>query len=301
MFVNEYTNPAACGIKNTTEAAFIYRYQWLGYETTNGDMNASPQSQLLTLSTKIREINSGIGLFVLNDKIGPIRSFNAKFSYAYHINLADDLKLGLGMRAGIFQQSFDPSVWNPTQPVALDNRLSYLSTNRSGSNFDLGAGLWLQGTKFFAGLSFSHLTQPTFLYNTVSDTVYDKSKIFRHYYITGGYIFTLNENWSLTPTALIKSDLLNFSHTQIDVSAIVRYNNGLFWGGLSYRLQESMVALIGVGLLNDRSLKIGYAFDLIVNGSNAKSGTSHEIMVTYSKPVAEILPRPIIRTPRFRY
>jgi type IX secretion system PorP/SprF family membrane protein len=297
MFVNSYINPASCGINNTTDIAFIYRNQWTPFSTpANGGISGNPQSQLLTFSTKIQQINSGIGIYIINDQLGPInRNLNANLSYAYHIDLGQDIKLSLGVRIGIFNQSINTANWIPPTNFS-DNTIDNIKANPSRSNVDVGGGVWLNSPRYFVGISMAHINKPTLFLDA-----YGNSNINQHGYITGGYNFIVNENWVLTPSALIKTDFSKFSLTQIDLSALLHFNKDLFWGGLSYRSGEAMIAMVGIGLLKDRSLKVGYAFDLVVNGSSAKSGTSHEIMLTYSKPVADIIPRPIIRTPRFRY
>lgn len=295
MFVNSYINPAACGINNTTDAALLYRNQWTGNIPTDGGISGTQQSQLLTASTKIQQINSGVGIFILNDELGPIRNFNANLAYSYHIDLGQDTKLSLGLRSGIYNQSINTNNWIPPTNIA-DNTLEGIRANPSRYVFDIGAGVWLNNPKYFVGISLAHINKPSLF-----SAAFGNSYIYRHGYITGGYNFRLNENWLITPSAIVKSDFNKFEHTQIDFSALAHFSNDRFWGGLSYRSGEAMIALIGIGLLADHSLKIGYAFDLVITGSTAKSGTSHEIMITYSKPVADIIPRPIIRTPRFRY
>ena len=72
------------------------------------------------------------------------------------------------------------------------------------------------------------------------------------------------------------------------------------WGGLSYRQQESLIAMIGYSFFREKSLKLGYAFDYTVVAPEAKATSSHEIMVSYSLPVSSGGEKKIIRTPRFR-
>ena len=73
------------------------------------------------------------------------------------------------------------------------------------------------------------------------------------------------------------------------------------WGGLSFRQGDAMIALLGYSILKDNSLKLGYAFDYTIKARDAKSTTSHEIMLSYELPMLSAGGKKIIRTPRFRH
>ena len=71
---------------------------------------------------------------------------------------------------------------------------------------------------------------------------------------------------------------------------------------MAYRLEESASVLVGYSLLKDNSLRLGYAFDLVVGGVQAKTPSSHEFMLTYNIPqVSKQFDRIIQRTPRYRF
>ena len=73
-------------------------------------------------------------------------------------------------------------------------------------------------------------------------------------------------------------------------------------GGFAYRGEESVSLILGYSLFRDNSLKLGYAFDLVVGGLEAKSPTSHELMLRYTlQDVNREVERVIQRTPRFRF
>jgi hypothetical protein len=48
-------------------------------------------------------------------------------------------------------------------------------------------------------------------------------------------------------------------------------------------------------------LRVGYAIDIVVGGVNAKSATSHEILMSYSIAALRAGKKSIVRTPRYRY
>jgi len=296
MFLAPYVNPGSTGIDNNTNIAMVIRYQWAGSKPNTGgsDLSGSPISQLLVASTKIRQINSGLGAFILNETLGPLSNLNAKVNYAYHIKLGTGV-LGAGMGLGIYNQSFNVNALNANNPN--DPVLASLS-NRS-ILFDVNAGLFYRHENYYAGVSVSHLNEP--VVSAARSNVSNPGTIGRQYYVTGGYNIRLNDLFVLTPSVLLKTTFPKLNTSSIDFSALLKYNAEQFWAGLSYRTGDAIIALAGVGLTKNRALKAGVAFDLTVLGNTAKSGTSYEILVTYSKPVAQILPKPIIRTPRYRF
>lgn len=294
MYINPFYNPGATAIDENTNLSFLARYQWLGNRPTAGgsDISGSPVTQLVVASTKIRQINSGVGAYLMHETLGPVRNLNAILNYSYHLKLGEG-RLGIGAGLGIYNRGINTSALNPNNPN--DPVYLYYVSAPNQYDFDLNLGAFYLHPKYFVGLSTRHLNTPI-----LNDST-KESRITQHIYATGGYNFQLSDLFTLTPMALVKSVSNNFRATSVDVSALVKYNNEQFWGGLSYRSSDALVAIIGVGLTKNNSLKFGYAFDLTVLGNAAKAGTSHEIMLTYSKPVAEILPKPIIRTPRYRF
>lgn len=295
MFVNPHFNPGATGIANTTDLALIYRYQWLGNRPTNGDISGSPQSALLNANTKIHILNSGVGGVILQDQVGPWTTLNAKFNYSYHFNVGEG-RLGVGVGAGLLYTGINTAVLSPNQ--ANDPRIDFLTANNNATTFDINAGIFYAAKNYFVGISSTHINQPSYLGRVA---MYDASVYNRLYYVTGGYNFQINDLFSLSPSVLLKSQFLSFNTTSMDISALVHYNNSRFWGGLAFRTGDALTALVGVGLLKDHRMRVGYGFDLTLLGSAAKAGTSHEIMLTYTKPVADLLPKPLIRTPRYRF
>jgi hypothetical protein len=95
----------------------------------------------------------------------------------------------------------------------------------------------------------------------------------------------------------VKSDFNTYS---FEVSAVATYNEK-FWGGLSFRQGDAAIVLVGVSLLKDNSLRLGYAFDYIIKARALKRPTSNEFMLSYTLPPHTPKIKSITRTPRFRH
>ena len=64
---------------------------------------------------------------------------------------------------------------------------------------------------------------------------------------------------------------------QGDINAIAMYNNQ-FWGGITYRVQDAIVPVIG---FQWNSIKVGYAYDITTSDLKGYSSGTHEIMLRY--------------------
>jgi type IX secretion system PorP/SprF family membrane protein len=283
-------NPSYSALNNDFILSLHHRTQWVGYTPSNNlDNIQAPSSQLFTFSAPVRKIKSGIGLGVLNDRIGPINSTNAFLSYSYGIKLGEG-KLAAGVGFGIHSSQINTSLWRPENPDDATLSSNSGSINQINPNFRIGLGY--SRDNFFVGLSSNNITSPIFTYK--SDAI--SSQLERHYYLQGSYKFFLSENVSLQPSAIGK---MTKSITSFEVSNLVFVNN--FWLGLAYRSSDAATFLAGISLLSDKSLKIGYNLDLNVINISAKALTSHEIFLSYNLASFLDNKKPIVRSPRFRY
>lgn len=287
MYNLTYYNPAYAGIEGVAKVSAFHRNQWLGYSPTTGG-GVAPTTQMIVMNAPIFRINSGIGLHVSHDQLGPMSNLEAQVAYAYHLGLGNS-KLSFGLRAGAFSQVFDFNqyvVVNPDEPVLREGRESQIRP-------DLAMGVFLRAEKYFAGVSFTHLLRSEFDFG--SDQL--RNALENHMYIVGGYDYEVNYNFVLTPSVLVKTDFATYS---FDLSVVGTYNDKI-WGGLSFRQSDAIAALFGYSFLDDNALRVGYAFDYIVTGQDAKMATSHELMLSYTLPMASGAGKKIIRTPRFRH
>jgi type IX secretion system PorP/SprF family membrane protein len=284
MFNQLYFNPAAGGIEQGFRGGLLYREQWAGYKgISNG---GAPRNILFTGSLPILSANTGIGLVINSDQIGPLNDLQASVSGAYQFKLGSG-KLCTGIRIGMHSRSIsnnDLRVNDETDPNYLD------LLGASGQLVpDFGFGLYYNSDKFFVGASSTHLAEPKFDFSGA------KSTLNRHYYFMGGYNFDLSPNIVLTPSVNLKYDSKVF---QWEASALARINNQ-FLAGLAYREQDAVSVLLGLTLLENK-LRLTYSLDYTVPATEAKRPTSHEIMASYFHPITMKGPKPIIRTPRYR-
>ncbi|MBD8488332.1 type IX secretion system membrane protein PorP/SprF [Echinicola sp. CAU 1574] len=289
MYNGLFYNPAYAGQKSGYRFSALHRSQWLGYSTSTGQGGA-PTTQLLTASGRIPTMNFGWGLSFTNDDIGPTTNQDINLSLAYHRKLRRGT-LSLGVFGGVFSSTIkydEIDVVNPDPSIPMGGDESQMSAN-------FGAGLLYETTKYYVGLSSRHINEPTFDFG---NGAFD-NQLNNHSYLQVGYRISTFAQVTFDPSILVKS--VGFNNFSYDVSVIATHNDRIS-GGLAYRGEESLSVLFGYQLLRDRSLRLGYAFDLVVGGNEAKAPSSHEFMLSYNLPsVTRKVQKIIQRTPRFRY
>ncbi|MFA1772397.1 PorP/SprF family type IX secretion system membrane protein [Rufibacter glacialis] len=288
-FNGQFISPAYAGIKGQTELNVLYRYQWLGYNATF-DTGGSPRTALFTVSAPVSFLKGGLGLVVMKDEIGPVDVFHAQLAYSYHLALAGGI-LGIGLQGNLTNMS--KGSYRPNEPG--DPKVPFNSSDRK---FDMGAGLWYQHENWYAGAGVTNLLGAAYQFESeTKDLGYGTVTAEKHLMVTGGYNLELSDAIDVTPTVLLKQDL-NAGVTSLETGARATFNDK-FWGGAGYRFGEAVTGLLGVYLLKDNALSFGYAFDYTAVGTQAKSATSHEVMLGYKLPKPRNNTKPPIRTPRY--
>lgn len=265
MFNRLATNAGYAGTNNAICATLIGRSQWMSFP-------GAPKTGLLSIDAPIltgTPFHGGAGLTVVSDQLGFEKNMNAKLAYSYHLSLGAGT-LGLGLEGGMLQKSINGTWVPPTTAtdVAIPGAINK-------TTYDIGLGVYYTTNQFYVGLSSTHLPQSTF-----SKDKFNYTNV-RHYYFTGGYDFPLpgNPNIELKPSLLVKSDGRSY---QLDVNALAQYNK-MFWGGVSYRITDAIVVLVGFnkGLSNGSNLRIGYSYDVTTSALRGYSSGSHELLLGY--------------------
>lgn len=278
MFLKLPVNPGYAGTGKTLCATAVYRSQWVGF-------TGSPKTFLFTTDVPVIELNGGLGLTFVKDKLGNFNFTMARGAYSYHRPIGIGL-LGIGIELGMLQSSVDYNWIAPDGTSGeFDQAIPYAYVNKT--TYDVGLGAYYKTEKLYVGASVSHLpgkaeqlTAPKFNYQAA-----------RHYYVMAGYQFDLTRKLKLLPSTHIKSDA---AVTTIDLSCNLLYNESI-WGGLSYRLQDAFAPYAGVafkpnGPKSTSILKIGYAYDLGLSDLKAHHRNTHEIMVSYCMKWDKIIP-----------
>jgi len=289
MHARSFFNPAFAGKEVGVHFSALHRSQWQGYTTSLG-AGGAPTTQLITAQGRLKSKNIGYGLTVVNDQIGAASNLEINLQGSYHKKINRTL-LSFGGYVGMSSSSLNYGelvLINPEPGLPQSGTESQLA-------LDLGAGVVLDRGGFYAGLSARHLNQPSFDFG---DGNY-ANRLKMHNYLLLGYRLRPIGQLRIEPSILLKS--VGGNTLSYDASVIATVQDRIT-AGVAYRGEESVSLLLGYSLLKDNSLKLGYAFDLVVGGLEAKAPTSHEILLRYAwSDVQKSVNRVIQRTPRFRF
>ena len=278
MYNMNIVNPAYAGSYDALSLNFLARTQWVGIE-------GAPETLTLGIHSPVGK-NVGLGLSVIVDKLGPVQEQNFYGDFSYTLNVSEQGKLALGLKAGATFFNVCLPCLNPAEPLASDAALINQKANRILPNFGFGAYYYTD--KFYAGLAIPNLLE-TLHFEKKGGQVSRASER-KHLFLTSGYVFDLNADLKLKPSIMVKA--AEGAPLSVDFSGNVLLYDKLEFG-LSYRLDESVSALINVRAR--KNLRIGYAYDYtLTNLGNFNSG-SHEIFLLFNFDFE----RNKIKSPRF--
>ncbi|PRY89228.1 PorP/SprF family type IX secretion system membrane protein [Mongoliibacter ruber] len=289
MYNGLFYNPAFSGKDAGYRFTALHRTQWMNYQGSGGQ---APVTQLITATGLLEDYKIGYGLTFINDNIGVTNNQEINLSLAYHRNMRRGV-LSVGASGGVFSSTLK---YDELRTVNPDPNLPGEGSDTQ-INFNFGLGAIYDRGNYYVGLSSRHLNQPGFDFGV--DAPGFENQLRNHSYLLFGYRIKTFAMWEFEPSFLLKS--VSFNNFSYDLSVIATHNQKIS-GGLAYRGEESVSLLLGYSILRDNSLRLGYAFDLVVGGLEAKSPTSHEFMLTYNLvPLSREFERVIQRTPRFRF
>jgi type IX secretion system PorP/SprF family membrane protein len=94
----------------------------------------------------------------------------------------------------------------------------------------------------------------------------------RHYYLMGGYRFSLGSDFDLEPSGLFKAT--EKKAFQLDAGAKLYFRED-YWAGVMYRTSGDIIFLAGIRY---NQFYFGYAFDYSTSNIQRYSYGSHEIV-----------------------
>ncbi|RYJ36500.1 Bacteroidetes-specific putative membrane protein [Flavobacterium anhuiense] len=275
MYNTMAVNPAYAGSTGTIEAALLYRSQWVG-------MPGAPETQSFSIHSPLRNEKLGVGLSVVNDKIGPSNELYLDGNFSYSIPLGYEQRLAFGVKAGTRMLNID---WSKGRYYDDDDVLLNQNINNQ-MKLAVGAGVYYYTEKWYVGFSI-----PSFIQNDYYDDVQESINYDRmHYYLMGGYVFDLNPNLKFKPAFLVKA--VSGAPLTADISANFMIQEKFVIGG-AYRTDDSVSILAGFQI--SPSFFLGYAFDYTVSQLNKYNDGSHEFILRYQF----VQKQSKIKSPRF--
>ncbi|WP_413999996.1 type IX secretion system membrane protein PorP/SprF [Flavobacterium sp. W1B] len=266
MYNTINVNPAYAGSREAMSVFVLHRAQWVG-------LGGAPVTNTASIHTPINGSDVGLGVSIVNDKIGPSDENSISADFSYTIPTSDDFKLSFGLKATANLLNIDFSKLN--QYDLNDYQFETNIDNRFSPN--IGAGVYLHSENSYIGLSV-----PNFLETKHFDRYAAKGANSHvavenmHLYLIAGHVFDLSYDVRFKPSVLAK--MVQGAPVQLDLSGNFLFNEK-FMAGLSYRWSAALSGL--VGFYASDSWFIGYSYDMETTRLENYNSGSHEIFLRF--------------------
>ncbi len=269
-----FHDPSVAGVQKHGMIGATYRTMWDG-------IDGGPRTATLFGSAYLPKVKLGLGGYIYSDMTGPTKRTGLQMAYAYHIPMKDDAVFSLGIEGRFQQFSFDRAKLQAS--LGNDPVLGSASNKLTG---DAGFGVSYTNKKFQVGASVSQLLQSGmdfYKLNLGAGTGAlpgrtEEAKLYRHYYLHSYYIWDVDGNTTITPSALFI--YLPNAPLEFQGGARVEHHE-LFWWGLAFRARQSW--MVSAGLHINKVFTIGYSFDIYTTPLSVynQGSSAHEILLRY--------------------
>lgn len=269
MYNTVAINPAYAGNRGMLSAVALHRSQWVG-------LDGAPETQSLSVHSPVGLGRLGLGLSIVNDKLGPSSEtyFNGDISYTIETGVDSKLSFGLKLGGHVLDVNFNKlNIFDPTDAAFQEN-----IDNRFTPN--IGTGVYYHTDKFYAGLSAPNLLRNEHFEpsnnNNNANSFIAAERI--HYYLTTGYVFDINPSLKFKPSTMVKA--VAGAPLQVDVTANFLISEKLTLGA-AYRLDAAVSGLIGYQVSDQFQVGLAYDRETTDLGNTVYNDGSFEVFLRF--------------------
>jgi type IX secretion system PorP/SprF family membrane protein len=264
MYNTVSVNPAYAGSRGHLSIAALYRNQWLG-------LDGAPETQTLNLHSPMGYRGVGLGISIVNDKIGPTSETYFDIDFSYTIQTSFDAKLSFGLKASAHMLDIR---YSELDEFEIDPQLQSQQDIQNKFSPNIGAGIYYHTERFYTGLSVPRLLETTHFDESSISTATEQINL---YFITG-YVWDLNPFLKFKPTLLTKA--VQGAPFQVDVSANFMFNEK-FIGGVAYRWDAAFSGLFGFRISDEMFIGLAYDRETTDLGAATFNDGSFEVILRY--------------------
>lgn len=279
MYNTVSVNPGYAGSRGHLSIAALHRSQWVG-------LDGAPVTQTLNLHSPIGYRGVGLGVSLVNDKIGPTSETYLDIDFAYSVLTSAEGRLSFGLKASGHLLDVRFSELNQDIANGNDPTLQQDIDNRFSPNF--GAGVYYHTNKFYAGLSVPRILQTSHFDESSLSTAKEQM----NYYFITGYVWDLNPFLKFKPTVLAK--VVQGAPLQVDVSANFMMSDKFIIGG-AYRWDAAFSGMFGFQVNEDFLIGLAYDKETTELGKAVFNDGSFEVILRYDF----IKSKGQVKSPRF--
>lgn len=252
-------NPAQAGVNSYSDISVIGISQW-------NSLPGAPRTAAFSGNFKLGE-NFGLGTAFMQDELGPVKSFNVSINTAYQLRLSRKWRFSVGLKGIIGNTTValqDLSV--------IDSDPDMMSNLNSGLSFNAGYGFLLYSKNLYFGYSQPRVANISFQDRNMSSFVDSK----------GGHIgyigsdLPMGTSWKWRPNIVAR--YIPSLPLVMDINSIFTSNGGLDLG-LSYQLNSSVGAMVGININN--MFYLGYSYSFPLTQLSSVTMQTHEFGLRY--------------------
>jgi type IX secretion system PorP/SprF family membrane protein len=268
MYNSMVINPAYAGSRDHLSIFGLHRTQWVGLE-------GAPVTNNVSIHSPVNNGNVGLGLSILNDRIGPSDETDIGFNFSYKIKASESYTLSFGLKASANLLNIDFTKLSQENYFNIDPSFQTNVDNKFSPN--IGAGLFL-----YSGDSYIGLSVPNFIETKHFDKGINRNSTSNiaterlHYYLTAGHVFDLSTAIKFKPSVMTK--MVSGAPLQVDLSGNFMFNDK-FVVGAAYRWSAAVSGMLGFQATE--SWFIGYGYDFETTKLAHYNSGSHEIFLRY--------------------
>ncbi|CAN5383534.1 type IX secretion system membrane protein PorP/SprF [soil metagenome] len=251
-------NSAYSVVDKAGSISLLGRKQFVGIQ-------GAPTTFLFNGNFPLENINSAVGLSVLNDQFAVEHQTEINAYFAKAIQLEANGYLAVSLNAGIRNYSANFSSLDPSDPSFRDD------VRQTKPN--LGFGVMYFTDTYYIGLSVPELT----ITNLGTASVQDANNFKNHYYFSAALITKVSEDILFKPATLVSYS--KGVPVVADISGTF-YLKDQFGIGANYRTNNQLAGIITVNL---STFRVGYSYQF-GTGSNNFGGfnnATHEVTLSY--------------------
>lgn len=262
MYNTIEVNPAYAGSRGALSVFGLYRTQWIG-------LDGAPETSTFSVNTPLNNSDLGLGVSLVNDKIGPTVENTLSADLSYTIPTSDTWNLSFGIKgtANLFNIDINKLSYEDQDDPQFQNLKNKFSPN-------VGAGLYFHSDRAYVGLSVPNFIE-TNRYDS-DDVAIFKEKI--NYYLIAGYVFNLDRLEYIKFKPALMTKMIEGAPLQVDVSGNFMFNDK-FVLGLAYRWSASVSAMAGFQVT--KGMYIGYGYDHETTRLRKYNSGSHEVFLRF--------------------
>jgi type IX secretion system PorP/SprF family membrane protein len=297
------TNPAVTGVEPYLDMRAGFAQQWVGFQGAPRSIYLTAHKGLFTRETSVTKempvitslpahgrgrvaptmgvapviqdgvsgepnFHMGVGGQLFSEKTGPISYTGLQGSFAAHLRLVKNLRMGIGASMELLNYRLNPDaieMLNANDITLAQNRVSLLLPS-------LNAGIAFYSERFFVAAATRQLLRNRVEINPANPVV---SGLEVHYYMQAGLKFKLAENVHLTPSVALRT--ISPAPPALDLSLQGSWKNMVYLG-FSYRHQDALVFLAGFRF--SPLLRFDYAYDYTTSNLTKFNSGSHSLVLS---------------------